>query len=161
MHYRKCWIAIELLDRIENAICKEYGLIARFRRISWAHHAHINKIKQFLGWSSWNEQHHISSNQSRAWSKASYENSCLSGLKARKLVAEEVDSIWKLNIVEAANSKRASLAFIVSMHHGSYRKCIEYRKLDTVTTRDAFSFPRMDECIHFLWDATKFSTFGC
>jgi hypothetical protein len=41
------------------------------------------------------------------------------------------------------------------------RFCIDYRRLNTVTVRDSYPLPRMDECINSLRDASVFSTLDC
>jgi hypothetical protein len=41
------------------------------------------------------------------------------------------------------------------------RFCIDYRRLNTVTVRDSYPLPRMDECIDSLGDARVFSTLDC
>jgi hypothetical protein len=41
------------------------------------------------------------------------------------------------------------------------RFCIDYRMLNTVTVRDSYPLPRMDECIDSLGDASVFSTLDC
>jgi len=44
---------------------------------------------------------------------------------------------------------------------GSVRFCIDYRKLNLMTVKDAYPIPRMDECIDSLGDARVFSTLDC
>jgi hypothetical protein len=41
------------------------------------------------------------------------------------------------------------------------RFCIDYRKLNTLTMRDTYPLPRMDECIDSLGEAKLFSTLDC
>ena len=47
---------------------------------------------------------------------------------------------------------------LVPKPEGSLRFCIEYRRLNAMTVRDAYPIPRMDECIESLGDAVIFST---
>ena len=44
---------------------------------------------------------------------------------------------------------------------GSVHFCIDYRKLNLMTVKDAYPIPRMDECIGSLGDARVFSTLDC
>jgi len=44
---------------------------------------------------------------------------------------------------------------------GSVRFCIDYRKLNVMTVKDAYPIPRMDECIDYLGNARLFSTLDC
>jgi len=44
---------------------------------------------------------------------------------------------------------------------GSVRLCIDYRKRNLMTVKEAYPIPRMDECIDSLGDARVFSTLDC
>jgi len=44
---------------------------------------------------------------------------------------------------------------------GSEPFCIYYRKLNLMTVKDAYTIPRMDECIESLGDARVLSTLDC
>jgi len=55
----------------------------------------------------------------------------------------------------------ASPAVMVPKPDGSVRFCIDYRKLNLMTVKDAYPIPRMDECIDSLGDARVFSTLDC
>jgi len=44
---------------------------------------------------------------------------------------------------------------------GSVRFCIDYRKLNVMTVKDAYPIPRMDACVDSLGDARVFSTLDC
>ena len=47
---------------------------------------------------------------------------------------------------------------LVPKPDGTMRFCVDYRKLNELTVRDVYPFPRMDDCIDFLGDAKVFST---
>ena len=52
---------------------------------------------------------------------------------------------------------------VVTSHNGtkkdgSWHFCIDYRKLNTVTCRDAYPLPRIDSTLDSLADATYFTT---
>ena len=44
---------------------------------------------------------------------------------------------------------------------GSLRFFIDYRRLNSMTVRDAYPIARMDECIDSLGDTVIFSTLDC
>ncbi len=50
---------------------------------------------------------------------------------------------------------------LVPKSDGSLPFCVEYRRLNTLTVRDAYPLPRMDECIDSLGDACVFTTLDC
>lgn len=42
---------------------------------------------------------------------------------------------------------------LVPKKDGLYQFCVNYRRLDSITVRDAYTISRMDECIESLGDA--------
>jgi len=50
---------------------------------------------------------------------------------------------------------------VVPKPDGSVQFCIEYRKLNMMTVKDAYPIPRMDECIYSLGEVRVFSTLDC
>ncbi len=50
---------------------------------------------------------------------------------------------------------------IVPKRDGSARFCVDYRKLNASTIRDAYPIPRMDDCIDSLGEAKIFTTLDC
>lgn len=47
---------------------------------------------------------------------------------------------------------------VVTKQDGSLRLCIDYRKLNTCSTRDAFTLPRTEEALEALGKAKYFLT---
>ena len=64
-------------------------------------------------------------------------------------------------VIKPSTSEWASPVILVPKPDGSLRFCVDYRKLNTVTKRDSYPMPRMDECIDSLGNATLFTTLDC
>jgi Reverse transcriptase (RNA-dependent DNA polymerase) len=67
----------------------------------------------------------------------------------------------KAEVIEPATSEWASPIVLVSKPDGSTRFCVDYRRLNSITVRDSYPLPRMDECIESLGDAKIFTTLDC
>jgi hypothetical protein len=73
----------------------------------------------------------------------------------------EIHRMLRAGFIEPATSEWASPVVLVPKPEGSMRFCIDYRRLNTVTVRDSYPLPRMDECIDSLRDARVCSTLYC
>jgi Reverse transcriptase (RNA-dependent DNA polymerase) len=67
----------------------------------------------------------------------------------------------KAGVIEPASSEWESPVVLVPKPDGALRFCVDYRKLNAVTTRDTYPLPRMDEYIDSLGDAQIFTTLDC
>jgi len=74
-------------------------------------------------------------------------------------ISEHVDNMLSQGTIEPASSPWASNVVLVKKKDGSYRCCIDYRQLNTVTRRDVYPLPRIDDCLDAMSSATLFSTF--
>lgn len=83
------------------------------------------------------------------------------GLYQRGLIAGEVAKQLKLGVIEPAQSEWSFPVVLVPKPDGSQRFCVDYRRLNDVTVKDAYPLSRMDDCIDFLGEATCFSTLDC
>ena len=71
---------------------------------------------------------------------------------------EEVDKMLKRDVIEPSASPWASPIVLVTKKDGSTRFCIDYRKLNDVTRKDAYPLPRIDDTLDALSGSLYFST---
>lgn len=80
-------------------------------------------------------------------------------LKQRELEQKEVAQLEKASVAELAVTKWALLIVFVLKKDESFRFSVEYRRLNTVTVRDSYPIPCMEDCIDYLGKKKLFSTF--
>ncbi|CAF1320998.1 unnamed protein product [Adineta ricciae] len=71
----------------------------------------------------------------------------------------KIDIILKNDFSEHSTSPWSSPVVLVNKKDGTTRFCVDYRRLNQVTTKDAFSLPRIDYIYDQLTKATYFSKF--
>lgn len=81
-----------------------------------------------------------------------------SGLKQRDYAKSEIDKMLKAGVIEPSNSEWASPIVLAPKPGGGLRFCVDYRRLNTVTKRDSYPIPRMDDCTDSLGQAKVFTT---
>ena len=62
-------------------------------------------------------------------------------------------------IIAPAQSPWSANVVMVKKRSGEYRTCIDFRNLNSLTKRDAYCLPRIDDCLRALAGATWFTTF--
>ena len=80
------------------------------------------------------------------------------GPKTRELEQAEVDKQLKAGVIEPAMSEWAAPVLFAPKKDGKLRFCIDYRKLNSMTVKDTYPLPRMDECIDSLGESEYFTT---
>ncbi|CAF1473560.1 unnamed protein product [Adineta steineri] len=78
--------------------------------------------------------------------------------KDEQIQRDEIDKLLKQGIIEESTSPWSSPIVLVRKKDGSVRFCIDYRKLNTITTRDAFPIPRIDDIFDHLSQAGYYTT---
>ena len=73
-------------------------------------------------------------------------------------VKEHIRDLLNRNIIQASTSPYASPIVIVRKKDLSIRMCVDYRRLNTKTRKDAFPLPRVEESFDALNGATLFSS---
>ena len=74
------------------------------------------------------------------------------------VIDKQVDEMVGNNTVEPAASPWASNVVIVHKKDGSYRLCVDYRALNSVTHYDTYPLPHIDTCLGSIYGAVWFST---
>ena len=70
-----------------------------------------------------------------------------------------VKQLEEQGIIRASTSPWASPIVLVRKKSGKIRPCVDYRRLNAVTIKDAFPLPRITDCLDAVADATMFSCF--
>ena len=79
------------------------------------------------------------------------------GPKTRELEQSEINKQLAAGVIEPAYSAWESPVLFVPKKDCKLRFCIDYRRLNSVTVKDSYPIPRMDECIDSLGKAQVFS----
>ena len=73
-------------------------------------------------------------------------------------VRKDLQELADLGVIRRSNSPYASIIVLVKEKNGSLCFCIDLRRLNSLTIRDAYSLPRIDESLDALGGARWFST---
>ena len=71
---------------------------------------------------------------------------------------KEVEKMLDHGVIEPSESPWASPVVLVRKKDGTLRYCIDYRKLNSVTRKDSYPLPRIDESLDSLAETQYFST---
>ncbi|CAF2224972.1 unnamed protein product [Rotaria magnacalcarata] len=75
----------------------------------------------------------------------------------KQLIASEVKKMLDNGIISPSHSPWASPVVIVKKRDGSPRFCIDFRRLNSITRKDVYPLPRIDDVIEKLNGSTIFS----
>jgi len=75
-----------------------------------------------------------------------------------KEVSRQVQDLLDRGLIEPAHSAWSSPVVLVWKKDGSWRFCVDYRKLNSVTIQDAYPLPQIDESLDALAGSKYFST---
>ncbi|GFT60659.1 transposon Tf2-9 polyprotein [Trichonephila clavipes] len=76
----------------------------------------------------------------------------------RRIIHEEVQKMLDEGIIQPSESPWSSPIVLVRKKDGSWRFCVDYRKLNNVTKKDVYPLPRIDDTLDCLKGAMFFSS---
>jgi transposase InsO family protein len=71
-------------------------------------------------------------------------------LVKRQAIHDEIEKMKQQDLIEPSSSPWASPVVLVKKRDGSWRFCIDYRKLNDVTIKDSYPIPRIDDSLDAL-----------
>lgn len=71
----------------------------------------------------------------------------------RQIIDEKINEMLKDGIIVPSKSPWASPVVLTPKKDGTIRFCIDYRKLNEITIRDAYPIPRIDDTLDDLQHA--------
>ena len=71
---------------------------------------------------------------------------------------EAINKLWKQGSIRPSTSPWASPIVLVRKKDGQVRTCVDYRRLNSVTVKDAFPIPRVQDCLDAVAGSVLFST---
>jgi hypothetical protein len=80
------------------------------------------------------------------------------GWAQRRALNEEVDKMLEKGVIEPSDSPWSSPPVLVKKKDGTFRFCVDYRKINSISRRDAFPLPRIDDCLDCLAGSKWFCT---
>ncbi|CAF4068596.1 unnamed protein product, partial [Rotaria sordida] len=79
--------------------------------------------------------------------------------KDQEILRKETEKLLKNGIIEHSTSPWSSPVVLVKKKDGTTRFCVDYRRLNQITTKDAFPLPRIDDIYDQLTKAAYFTKF--
>ena len=79
-------------------------------------------------------------------------------LAKRDVACQAIEDMQREGIIEPSTSPWRSPVVLVTKKDGSVRFCVDYRKLNSVTRKDSYPLPRIDDTLDTLSDSRWFST---
>lgn len=76
----------------------------------------------------------------------------------RHIIREEVQKMLDEGIIQPSESPWSSPVVLVRKKDGSWRFCVDYRKLNAITKKDVYPLPRIDDTLDCLKGAKFFSS---
>ena len=79
--------------------------------------------------------------------------------KDQEMLNKETQKLLKKDVIEHSTSPWSSPVVLVKKKDGTTRFCVDYRRLNQITTKDAFPLPRIDDIYDQLTKAAYFTKF--
>ena len=81
------------------------------------------------------------------------------GNAQREILIKEVSNMIRIGVIRKSKSPWASRLLVVKKPDGSWRPCVDYRRLNAVTKTDSYPLPHIDVLLARLGGAKLFSKF--
>ena len=78
--------------------------------------------------------------------------------KDERMQRDEIDKLLRQGVIEESTSPWSSPIVLVRKKDGSVRFCVDFRKLNNITVKDAFPIPRIDDMFDHLSEAQYYTT---
>lgn len=69
-----------------------------------------------------------------------------------------INELLQFEIIQPSKSEFASPILLIKKKEGDYRMCVDYRKLNSITKREAFPVPNIEETLNSLANKTVFTS---
>ena len=75
-----------------------------------------------------------------------------------KAVDDQLEEMIKQKLIKPSQSSFASNVVLVKKKDNTYRFCVDYRRVNDISVKDAYPLPRIDECLDTMTGSAWFST---
>ncbi|CAF1583655.1 unnamed protein product [Rotaria magnacalcarata] len=75
----------------------------------------------------------------------------------QKIIDNQIDSMYTSGLIRPSQSAWSSPVVLVKKKDGTYRFCVDYRRLNQITMKDSYPLPHMEETINQLGGSSYFS----
>ncbi|UYV73036.1 K02A2.6-like [Cordylochernes scorpioides] len=79
-------------------------------------------------------------------------------LREREIINNQIDKMLKKGIISHSSSPWASPVILVKKKDGTFRFCVDYRNLNSITVKDQYPLPRIDDCFDSLHGSRYFTS---
>jgi len=79
----------------------------------------------------------------------------------RQIISDQINKMLKRNVIAPSHSAWTSPVVMVPKKNGKARFCVDYRRLNNITKKDAYPLPRMEDCLESLGDSQVFASLDC
>jgi hypothetical protein len=120
----------------------------------------LNRYKNVFSWSEYdigrakNVDHRINTSDTPPIKNPPYK----APVRQQQIINEKVQEMLDNDLIEPSYSPWSSPVVLIRKKDDSYRFCVDFRKLNHVTIKDAYPLPRMDETLNALTGSKYFST---
>ncbi len=80
-----------------------------------------------------------------------------SAWRERELINDQTQKMLKDNVVVPSNSPWASPVVLIKKKDGEWRFCVDYRRLNAITTKDVYPLPRIEDALSRLEGSRYFT----